>query len=338
MSSLPEPLVPADCDMRGLQFMPLDVVRLMDSDIFALSTGDEFKAAVALWCKSWLQVPAGSIPNDDRVLAHLSGAGARWKKLRSVALRGFIECLDGRLYHPVVCEKAREAWEFRLRQRERSAKGNAKRWGQQETSFGDPHGDPHGDPMAIPMGNPAGSQGTGTENRDSGSSLRSDPAAVPAAPEQTGSPNALDEDPKAVLFSAGLKWLAKETDRSEKSLRPLLGKMLADIGGDAHAAALLGILRDAKREGKVDPIGWIQGMIAGRSPRAGPAPQRRNPDLEAAKALMREFDERDNSNRSNGDIARSALGIFGSEADVLSDEDRDDRGRVVDLCGLRANG
>ena len=105
--------------------MPLDVVRLIDSDLFALSTGDEFKAAVALWCKSWLQLPAGSLPKDDRVLAHLSLTGSRWPKVKSMALRGWIECSDGRLYHAVVAAKACDAWEHRKAQRARAN----KRWG-----------------------------------------------------------------------------------------------------------------------------------------------------------------------------------------------------------------
>lgn len=117
---LPEPLTPPECDCRGLPFMPLDTVRLMDSDLFALSTGDEFKAAVALWCKAWTQLPAGSIPDDDRVLAALSGAGGRWRKVKTMALRGWIKCRDGRLYHPVVAEKAREAWTHRQSQRARA--------------------------------------------------------------------------------------------------------------------------------------------------------------------------------------------------------------------------
>lgn len=110
MSDLPEPLTPPDCDLRGLPFMPLDVVRLVDSDLMALSTGDEFKAAVTLWCKSWLQVPAASLPDDDRILAHLSGAGSRWAKVKKMALHGFVRSSDGRFYHPVVAEKAIDAW------------------------------------------------------------------------------------------------------------------------------------------------------------------------------------------------------------------------------------
>jgi hypothetical protein len=92
--------------------MPLQVARLMDSDLFILSTGDEFKAALALWCKSWNQIPGGSLPDNDKLLEGLSGAKG-WKKVREMALRGWVKCSDGRLYHPVVAENAIQAWEGR---------------------------------------------------------------------------------------------------------------------------------------------------------------------------------------------------------------------------------
>ena len=120
-----DPLTPPDCDLRGLAFMPLDVVRLIDSDLMALATGEEFKAAVTLWCKAWLQVPAASLPDDDRILAHLSGTGTRWKRLREMALRGFVPCSDGRLYHTVIAEKACDAWKHRQKQRDKAN----RRWG-----------------------------------------------------------------------------------------------------------------------------------------------------------------------------------------------------------------
>lgn len=107
------PLTPHDCDLREFPFMPLDVVRLRDSDISAISSGDEFRCAVLLWCASWHQVPAASLPDDDIILAQLSGHGRvvkEWKKVRDGSLRGWIKCSDGRLYHPVVAEKANEAW------------------------------------------------------------------------------------------------------------------------------------------------------------------------------------------------------------------------------------
>lgn len=115
--TLPPPPVPADCDLRGMLFMPLDVQRLLDSDLFINATGDEFKAAVALWCKSWSQVPAASLPDDDRALAHYSRAGSKWAKVKAVALSGWTKASDGRLYHAVVAEKAMDAWEERKQHR-----------------------------------------------------------------------------------------------------------------------------------------------------------------------------------------------------------------------------
>jgi hypothetical protein len=119
---LPQPLTPADCDLRDFQFMPLDVVRVRDSDIAAISEGDEFRCAVLLWCAAWHQVPAASLPDDDKVLSQLAGFGRvikEWQKCREGALRGWLKCSDGRLYHPVVAEKANEAWAGRVKYREK---------------------------------------------------------------------------------------------------------------------------------------------------------------------------------------------------------------------------
>lgn len=114
-----KPLTPPDCDLRSFAFMPLDVVRLRDSDIAALTNGEEFRAAVLLWCASWHQIPAASLPNDDMILAQLAGFGRvvkEWKKVRNGALRGWILCSDGRLYHPVIAEKAIDSWNRKLEQ------------------------------------------------------------------------------------------------------------------------------------------------------------------------------------------------------------------------------
>jgi hypothetical protein len=134
MSDSPAPLTPADCDLRGMPYMPVEVVRLFDSALYVLSTGDEFKAAFTLWGKAFLQVPAGSLPDDERMLAHLSGAGSRWAKVRSMALRGWVRCSDGRLYHPVVAEKASEAWQARLAQRARTEAARQARAAKRQDS------------------------------------------------------------------------------------------------------------------------------------------------------------------------------------------------------------
>jgi uncharacterized protein YdaU (DUF1376 family) len=110
LNQLPAPLTPPDCNLRGLPFMPLHTERLLDSDMMALSTGEEFKTALRLWCKSWNQEPAASLPDDDRILAHLAGKELpAWRKVKSMALRGFVKCADGRLYHPVIAAEAIKA-------------------------------------------------------------------------------------------------------------------------------------------------------------------------------------------------------------------------------------
>lgn len=130
--ALPAPMTPPDCDLRGLVYMPLDVTRLLDSDLMALSTGDEFKAALCLWLKAWGQVPAASLPDDERLLARFCGVSlGEWRTLAPRALHGWTKCADGRLYHAVVAEKALTAWIDRLAHRKRSAAGHAKRYGRE---------------------------------------------------------------------------------------------------------------------------------------------------------------------------------------------------------------
>jgi hypothetical protein len=127
---LPPPLTPADADLQEFAFMPLDVGRLRDSDLAALSSGDEFRCAVLLWCASWHQLPAGSLPDDDKVLSQLAGFGRvvkEWKKCRDGALRNWIKCDDGRLYHPVVAEKVNEAWAARVKYAENKKAERARK-------------------------------------------------------------------------------------------------------------------------------------------------------------------------------------------------------------------
>ena len=68
-AGLPAPLVPADCDCTDLDGFMLNVERLQSSELVALATPEELAAALMLWCRAWKQVPAASLPADDRVLA-----------------------------------------------------------------------------------------------------------------------------------------------------------------------------------------------------------------------------------------------------------------------------
>ena len=125
-----EPLTPLDLDLRSMSFMPLDVVRLRDSDLASQESAEGFRAAVLLWCVAWHQVPSASLPKDDASLARYSGFGRdvkSWNKIRDIALHGFIECSDGRLYHPVIALKANEANAKRIAYRQRTANATESR-------------------------------------------------------------------------------------------------------------------------------------------------------------------------------------------------------------------
>lgn len=120
----PAPFVPADCDLRDLPAFML-ARGIATSTLAMESTGDEFKAAIILYEATYDQVPAGSLPKEDRALAFLSRAGTKWNKVKGVALRGWIECNDGRLYHRITAEKVLIAWISRLKQRLAAKKGGA---------------------------------------------------------------------------------------------------------------------------------------------------------------------------------------------------------------------
>lgn len=119
----PAPLVPPEVDLRDFPGMMLDVGRLRSSELVVNEPPEICWAALRLWCAAWHEIPAGSVPNNDRWLANAAGYLSRgqidphWDNVRTGALRGFVECSDGRLYHSVTSEKAREAWALKQRQR-----------------------------------------------------------------------------------------------------------------------------------------------------------------------------------------------------------------------------
>lgn len=172
------PLTPPDCDLQDFAFMPLHVARLRDSDLAATESPEACWYAVMLWAASWHQLPAASLPNDDAVLTRLCGLGRdlkTFRKHRAGAMRGFILCNDGRLYHPVVADGALDAWSRKLRQRWMTECARVKKQNQRngtdnpsptfEQFLGDNgHHVPAmslGTGRQCPSGN--GIQGTGTE-------------------------------------------------------------------------------------------------------------------------------------------------------------------------------
>jgi hypothetical protein len=193
-SLTPEPLTPPDCDLRDFGFMPLDVRRLLTSETW-IEAADDPKlghALICLWCESWHQIPAGSLPDNDRVLARFAMCDREdWARIRERALEDWVRCSDGRLYHPVVAEKARDAWlekvAYRERKEEFSNRQRARaniRWGRTEGAEEDAgryatalprheSGNACGNAAKMPMKGTG--TGTGTkENKKEDTALRTD--------------------------------------------------------------------------------------------------------------------------------------------------------------------
>jgi hypothetical protein len=128
--NLPPPLVPANVDLRSMPEMPLEVALFKDASVIVSITDAAFKAAVLLWAASWHQIPASSLPDDDKILSMIAGYGREvscWLEVKEQALWKFIKCSDGRWYHPKIAEKAIRTWEYRESYRRRmEAARNAK--------------------------------------------------------------------------------------------------------------------------------------------------------------------------------------------------------------------
>lgn len=149
--------------------MPLDVSRLRDSELASDESPESFRAAVLLWCASWHQVPAGSIPNNDGWIAkqagytHMGQVSEAWATVRSGAMRGWVLCTDGRYYHEVIADKVLAAWKAKTEQRWRTEMGRIKKHNDRHPGANVPRmaldqwlraGRPSGQPLHVPEDTP----------------------------------------------------------------------------------------------------------------------------------------------------------------------------------------
>ena len=275
-----KPLIPPEVDLRGMPYMPLDVNRLRDSQLAISASGDEFRAAVLLWCACWNQTPAASLPPDDQTLAAYAGYGRdlkSWKKVKEGAMRGFVMCEDGRWYHPVVAEKALQAWEERQeyqdkrenesermkRHREEhkaireqlrgygitaawNAKIEALREMLQNAQQQRANTEPETRTGALPETANKRREGKGREGiKDQEQKLPTTSGA--SAPE-----------PADPIFGEGLAFLIRK-GVAEKGARSFLGAMRKELRDDLVAAELL---IEAERQDVSEPLAWLR--AAGR--------------------------------------------------------------------------
>lgn len=289
---LPEPMVPEDCDLADFAFMPLDVARLRDSDLAANETPEACWAAVLLWSAAWHQVPAGSMPDNDAWIAKQAGYALRgridpkWKRVREGAMHGWVLCSDGRYHHPVVAEKARDAWASKLMQRWRTECARIKKHNDRHgTAVGRPSyeewislGRPAGQPLplpgdkgscpdgqggAVPGDSHPRPDGQGPHVPDETHSKRQGEGQgqgqgypVYSVPDGTGGSPAKLTDPGEIIFGYGLSMLVN-AGTADKAARSFLGG-LRKAHGDA---ALIDKLRECAKARPLQPLEWLAAAL-----------------------------------------------------------------------------
>ncbi|WCM21393.1 YdaU family protein [Paraburkholderia bryophila] len=258
MNDLPEPLVPSDVDLRGFTGFMLDVERLLASELVALGTPEECWFALMLWCRAWQQQPPASLPNDERVLAAFSRAGAKWKKVRDIVLRGFVLCSDGRLYHKVLAEEALTAWEKRKKYQERSAKANAKRWADHgdKESYKDAKDSPTRMQEGVQQGDQKDSKTPPVEVEVEGTGK---PNSVPNGTDADASNPGMSA--KERIFHVVVPWMVDHgvTDKNARSLMAGAAKELGDDGAWQLGQELI-------REAPLQPASWLAAALNARMP------------------------------------------------------------------------
>jgi hypothetical protein len=244
-ATLPEPPIAADVCMRGYEYMPLEVLRLRDSTLAVKAPPEAFRAAVLLWCAAWHQVPAGSLPDDDRVLARLAQIDnlRTWKRVREWALHGFSKCSDSRFYHHLICLRAAENWVSRGgKVRGGQISGQTRRRQAAEKQQNHPED-------TSPKVAPENEQLKGRERKG-----KKKEGSVPYGTDAGAS----SEEIKDRLFGSCLDWLKKHSDKPTDSLRALIGKWIKTYGDGEVLKAFI----DCHKEHAVDPIGWITKTLA----------------------------------------------------------------------------
>jgi hypothetical protein len=269
MTELPEPMMPADADLRDFHFMPLDLTQLFNSEFDTESTDSEWRAGVTLWGKAWHQVPAASLPDSDASLCKLAGLGRdmeTWRAIRAGALRGFVKCSDGRLYHRVLADKALNSLEGRRdRTTERAADRARKK--RKQTAAAAPPPEPMAMSGECPSAVAPTAAGVPPEFHRNSTGIPPEfhrNLALKGEGEGYSKSSVSNETAagggaslKAQVFGPQRLWLVQASGRGDDAVRRLLGRWCGAHGDGVTLDAIL----EAVRMAPTDPIPYIEATL-----------------------------------------------------------------------------
>ena len=278
-ATLPAPPYPAETRAKGWRF-ELDLERIEQSDTWALAPADLRPWLLMLWATAWKQVPCGSLPEDDQLVAVRIGMKpTQFAKARSILMRGWWKADDGRLYHDTVAARVLDMLGAKGKERQRKADYRKRKEAEEAAARqnGDSQGSDPGHDSSVrdlSHGTSAGQNGdgqgsdpgeddtgtgtgTGTGTRlhinsvanatDGGGSPPAPPSQPdPAKPAKEKTP---DDMAKAELWRAAVSVL-EQGGCPESQARTFMGKLVKDYGQDvvrdAVAAAVTAQPADAR--------------------------------------------------------------------------------------------
>jgi len=264
-------MTPPGCVLQDFPHTPIYRARLFGSSFHARTTDAEWRAGVTLWLKSWDQVPAGSLPNDDIELcrlAELARDTKTWKKVREGALRGWVLCNDSRLYHPVVAEGINNALQAKAAQRDKTLKARIASLEKQLKEASD---STRKDVLTEEIRKLRQAQSL-TLSQKSLASV-TDPVTAPVTESKrreekgreeisyseakaSGAPGAKLTDPGEIIFGYGLSMLVN-AGTPEKQARSFLGGLRKQHGDPA----LIDSLRECAKARVLQPLEWLAAAL-----------------------------------------------------------------------------
>lgn len=263
-AALPAPPYPAETRAKGWRF-ELDLERIEQSDTWALAPADLRPWLLMLWATAWKQVPCGSLPDDDQLVAVRIGMKpSQFAKTRGILMRGWWKADDGRLYHDTVAARVLDMLGAKVKERQRKADYRKRKEAEEAAGrSGDGHvGDP-GNGLGVPdmshgtnlgqngdghVGDPGGDDtGTGT---GTGTGLHTD-----SVPDGTGGQAATSpgDMPRDELWKAGKSLLA-QAGMPKAQCGSFVGKLVKDYGDTVVVEAV----RAAVVTRPADPVAYLK--------------------------------------------------------------------------------
>lgn len=279
---MPDPAAPYPSDTRakGWRF-ELDHERIRQSDTWALAAPEIRPWLLMLWMTAWEQVPCGSLPDDDELIAVRIGMPLdMFQASKHRLLRGWWRADDGRLYHRVLTERVLDMLAKKEKERVRKAGYRARNASGKPRPSGGSPGMSHG----TGTGQTPESHGSdpGRDDTGTGTSINSVPTGVgtgadapPAGPGPADDPPKGDPppglEPQEAIFQVAVPWLVAR-GVPDRSARSLLGGAVKQLGSDGAWE----LASECIRQGAIEPAAWLSKALNERiAARAGPGGGRR---------------------------------------------------------------